>query len=619
MTWFHQHLVARRARIGRFVVWGISAVLLLAFFRVQILSSERYQLQSKTNRLRRVPIPAPRGLIVDKKGVVLADNVPGYSVGLLAASAESLLAVMDRLAPMVVVDSAARARILHHWRRNPGEPAVVVRDAPLHMVAALEERRPWLPGLVVQSEPKRRYPFGAITAHLVGYVGEITDQELQSGRYSGARLGTLVGRDGMEATYDRRLRGREGFRFVEVDALGRTVREASEEAALVPQPGEMIRSTVDLELQRFIAEIFPAGRRGAVVALDPRTGAILALYSSPSYDPSVFTGTLDPERWEALRTAEDYPLLNRATQARYPPASPFKLAVAAMALKRGIVTLDSRMPIACRGVLRYYNRSFRCWKTEGHGDLDLAAAIQHSCDVYFYQLGLKLGLASLLHDGAELGFGEATGIDLPGEYRPVFPPSTEYYTRRYGPRGWTSAVTLNLAIGQGENAQTLINMVSFYAMLAHPDGLGPEPHVAARAAAGQPRRLEIPAEALAGLRDALASVVERGTAAGARLAGLRIGGKTGTAQNPHGPDHGWFIAFAPMDEPRVVVGAVIEFAEHGSSVARIVAPIIARSLLGPAAPPIRAAEIERLFPPDSAPPPVLILPDTGVRVPPRTG
>lgn len=613
MNWFHPHQLARRVRVAQGLLWLVGAVLLVAFLRVQVLSSSRYRVRSELNRMRSVPVPAPRGLITDRNGVVLAENEPGYWVGLLAPSADSLRATLKRVAPLLRlsprdIEDAERA-----FRRTPYRPALLRRDASFDLVSALEERRVIMPGLVIQAEPRRRYPFGAIAAHVVGYVAEITEQELAAGTISGARPGLLVGRDGLEREYDDRLRGKDGKRFVEVDALGRSVREAEVGQSLAPEQGEAIRTTIDIDLQRYVAENFPAGMRGAVMAMDPESGAILAMYSSPAYDPNTFIGGVDPELWSQLSQAADFPLLNRAIQARYPPASPWKLVVAAMAMNRGLVDLSSHMPIPCRGGLQYYNRYFRCWKLEGHGDLTLAEAIQYSCDVYFYQLGLKFQLNSLLGDAGRLGFRDRSGIDLPNEIRPLFPASTEYYNQRYGPRGWTNAVTLNLAIGQGENAQTLANMVAFYAMLANPDGRAPQPHLVATRGAPS-RSLELPPTALAGLREALVEVVQHGTAAGARVAELRIGGKTGTAQNPHGPSHGWFIAFAPADRPRVVVGAVVEFAEHGSAVAPLVNRIIARHLLGPTLPQLTAADYQIVLPDDSAPGPVPILPDTIGRI-----
>lgn len=347
--------------------------------------------------------------------------------------------------------------------------------------------------------------------------------------------------------------------------------------------------------------------------MDPRTGEMLALYSSPTYDPNGFVGGLDPAIWQVLSQAEDSPLLNRVVQARYPPASPWKLVVASMAMKRGLVGLGSQMPIPCTGGMRYYNRYFRCWRVQGHGVLNLAEAIQHSCDVYFYQLGLRLQLANMLHDVGELGFRDVSGIDLPNEIQPIFPPSTEYYNRRYGPRGWTNAVTLNLAIGQGENAQTLIGMTRFYAMMANPDGTAPEPWFVEPADVRNRRRVGLDPDALGGLREALVAVVARGTAAGARVENLRIAGKTGTAQNPHGPDHGWFIGFAPAEDPQVVVGAIVEFAEHGSAVAPLVTQIITRHLYGARGASPRALDVDLDVPADSAPQPLPILPDPTTR------
>jgi penicillin-binding protein 2 len=611
VSWFRPHLVARRAEVARWAIWLISAVLLVAFFRIQVLASSRYRVRSERNRLRSVPIPAPRGVITDRNGVVLAESEPGYSIGLFAPSLDSLRSTLKRIAPLLGLGPADLAAAERAYRTTPYQPVRLRRDAPFELVSALEERRVLIPGLVIQAEPKRHYPFGSVAAHVVGYVAEITESELAAGAIRGARPGLLVGRDGLERQYDDILRGRDGERFVEVDALGRSVRESGVAQDLEPEPGKTIRTTLDIELQQFVAETFPRGMRGAVMVMDPATGEVLALYSSPAYDPNWFIGGVDPKLWTALSTAEDFPLVNRATQARYPPASPWKLVLAALAMHRGLVDLDTRMPVPCRGGLQYYNRYFRCWKATGHGDLTLAEAIQYSCDVYFYQLGLKLGLANLLADGGRLGFREPSGIDLPNEIRPLFPASTAYYDRRYGPRGWTSAVTLNLAIGQGENAQTLASMMAFYAMLANPDGQAPDPHLVVGSPA-RTRSLGLTPEQLAGLREALVEVVQRGTAAASRVADLRIGGKTGTAQNPHGADHGWFIAFAPADAPRVVAGAIVEFAGHGSAVAPMVNRIIARYLQGPSA-PVLSADYQLLLPADSAPESVPILPDSAGR------
>jgi penicillin-binding protein 2 len=584
-------------------------VLAIAFFRVQVLRSERYQVLSESNRLRAVALPAPRGLVVDRSGVVIAENVPGYAVALNAPSEDDLTRTLAALQPILQLDSARHRDVLARYGRAPSEPVVVIRDAPFEMISALEERRPWNPGLVIQSTPRRRYPFGQAVAHVLGYVGEINERELASDRYRGVRPATLLGRAGVEQYYDDRLRGRDGVHFTEVDALGRTVRAEGIEERLAPEPGETIRTTLDVRLQEFVDSVFPVGMRGAVVAMQPATGEILALYSAPSFDPNAFIGGIDPVAWAQLVDRGDFPLFNRAIQARYAPASPFKLAVAAMALRRGIVDIDSHMEIPCRGGLQYYTRYFRCWAVDGHGDLSLREAIQYSCDVYFYQLGLKIGLDSLLKDAVSMGFAAPTGVDLPEEKTPVFPASTEYYNRRYGARGWTNAVTLNLAIGQGENTQTLLNMVRHYAMLASPNGTAPTPHLV-EGEQLERESLGLSSSDLDDLRRALIAVVDEGTAAGARIADLQIAGKTGTAQNAQGEDHGWFVGFAPADDPQIVVGAIVEFAEHGSSVAPLVTQIMARYLLRDEAGAADAAAYRIQLPRDSAPAPLSILPDS---------
>ena len=608
MTSFHPHLLDRRLRVTNIVVWGAFAVISIAFFRTQILEHGKFKLQSETNRLRPIILPAPRGIITDRNGRVLADNVPGYTVSLLPgteptldAQVASLRNRLERVAPIIGLDSAGLERVLARFRRAPYQPALVLADAPFAVVSQLEERRLLVPGLVIQTEPKRYYPDSSVAAHLLGSIGEVTEQEL--GQRTGLRPGAQVGRDGVEREYDDSLRGADGVRFVEVSALGHVVRDAAVSTTLRPEAGAAVHTTIDLDLQRYIAKIFPAGQRGAVMAMNPNTGEVLALYSAPGFDPNRFVGGVDPAYWRGLNESPAHPLLDRAIQARYPPGSTWKLAMAAMALKRGIVTLRSHMNIPCRGGLQFGNRFFRCWMSNGHGDLTLQEAIAQSCDVYFYQLGMKLGLTSLLEDANGWGFRSRTGIDLPGESPPEFPSGTEYFDRLYGPRGWTSAVALNLAIGQGENAQTLASMLRLYQMLAS-DGRERPPYVVRQ---GETLRtgLDLAPEQLAGLRQAMINVVERGTARGAQLASLTIAGKTGTAQNPHGPNHGWFIGFAPADKPEIVVGAIVEFAREGPYVAPLVARVIARYL---GADTVEASEYRIVLPADTAPHEVQILP-----------
>ena len=606
MNAFHPYLLDRRLGVARTAVWIVLGILVMSFFRTQILGHGKYQLQSETNRLRPIPLPAPRGVIYDRNGHVMAENVPGYTVSLLPGPEANLRSTLARIASIANIDSTAIERVLQRARRAPYQPALVLGDAPFNVVSALEERRVAIPGLLIQAEPKRSYPDSAV-AQLVGYVAEVTEAERTS-KFAKVRLGGLVGKDGLELQYDSALRGDEGLRFVEVNARGQMVREAAAAANLIPVPGTDLHTTIDLDLQQYIARMFPPGQRGAVMALNPNTGEVLALYSAPTFNPNAFVSGISPAYWRTLSENPARPLLDRSIKTRYPPGSTWKLAVAAMALKRGIVGPRSHMPIPCRGGLQYGNRFFRCWNARGHGDLTLTEAIAQSCDVYFYQLGIKLGVTSLLEDANDWGFRGRTGIDLPGEIPSEFPTGPEYYDRLYGPRRWTSAVALNLAIGQGENAQTLIQMVRLYQQLAS-DGRMRTPFVVRASTEAARASLDLTADQLATLRRAMIAVVEQGTARGSRLSNLTIAGKTGTAQNPHGLDHGWFIGFAPADKPEIVIGAIIEFARHGTAVAPLVSRAIAHYL---GIDERTAAQLQVTVPNDSAPAPfqIPLVPDT---------
>jgi penicillin-binding protein 2 len=579
MNGFDSYRVRERAEIARVVLIGAFLVLASAFFRTQIIQHDKFQLKAETNRLRPIALTPPRGTILDRRGDVIAENVPGYSVKLLAPSVDSLRAVLARMNRFVPVDTARIEEVIRRFRQARYQPAIVFGDASFETVARLEEHRTVLPGLVIQSEPKRLYPAGRAVAHLVGYVSEVTEADLADKRYPGADLGTIVGKAGLERQYDDTLRGSAGVRYIEVNARGRLVREDAGSAPLPPTSGKPIGTTIDLDLQRFIDSIWPPEVRGAMIAMTPK-GEVRALYSAPTYDPNDFVGGISGALWRSLNEDEARPLLNRAIQTRYPPASPFKLAISAMALKRGLVTLDTHMPTPCRGGMRLGNRVFRCWKKEGHGSLDLIGAVAASCDVYFYQVGLRLGLSAIIEDGVLMGFRDKSGIDLENEKDPIYPSSTAYFDRLYGPRYWSPpATTLNFSIGQGENTQTLINMMTFYEGLAG-SGRAATPYLV-RPASSKTRDLGLTPAQLDGLRHALIAVVERGTAAASRRKDLAVAGKTGTAQNPHGEDHGWFIGFAPAEQPELVVGGIMEFAEHGTTVVPYVVKALRRYLLGP--------------------------------------
>jgi penicillin-binding protein 2 len=622
MNGFDSYQVRERASAARWVLSLVFAVLIGAFFRTQILQHDKYQLRAETNRLRAIPLEPPRGPILDRNGRVIAENLPGFSVKLLATSADSLRAVLGRMATVVPFDSSEVEAVVRRWRAAPYQPVTVFGDAEFPTVSRLEEHRPYLPGLIIQSEPKRMYPQGRAVAHLVGYVSEVTETDLERNRFPGAALGSIVGKAGLERQYDSVLRGRAGVRYAEVNARGRLVREDVGAASLPPTTGHVLQTTLDLDLQRYIDSIWPVGVRGAMIAITPK-GEIRALYSAPSYDPNLFVGGISTTDWRKLNDDPAIPLLNRAIYGRYPPASPFKLATAAMGLKRGLIDLRTRMAVPCTGGYRLGNRIFRCWKKEGHGSLDLVGAVAQSCDVYFYQLGQRVGLEHILEEGVEMGFAGRSGVDLPSEQASIYPGSLAYFDSLYGPRNWSAPATiLNFSIGQGENTQTLINMVQFYQALAG-DGVEVQPYIV-RPTGRVSHQLGLAEEQLKVLRRALIAVLEQGTGARSRRGGLTIAGKTGTAQQSAGKDHGWFLGFAPAEEPVLVVGAIMEEAEHGSDVGPYVADALARYILGPDSTrpaPVRREAVAAALVRDSAPRPETI-PDSATppapALPPET-
>jgi len=576
---FHPNDVERRARIALAIVAAGLVVLTGAFFRLQVLQYDRYALAAEDNRLREIPLPAARGMIYDRRGQVIAENIPSYTISVLARSERGVRDLMARIAAFAPVTPEQVGGAVRRYRHDPSRPVVLFTEAGFPLVSVLEERRVEFPELIVQSAPKRWYPDSSVVSALVGYTGEISDRELADSAYLDYKPGQQVGKDGLEKQYEARLRGREGIRFVEVDARGRMVRERAR-TDLAPVSPAPLRTNIDLDLQRFVAALFGDSLIGGVVAMDPNTGAVLALHSAPTFDPNRFTGGIPRSYWTALQSDPRRPLYNKAIKGTYPPGSIWKLATAITAMEAGLVDIHDRMPTPCRGGYQYGNRYFRCWDPKGHGNVDLAGAIAHSCDTYFYQLGLKVGLQRLIAGGIRLGARQRSGIDLPAENRPLYPtdPAREYYDRRFGARGWSNAVTLNLSIGQGEHAQTVANMARFYTALAT-DGTAARPEIVASAAERTSLFRLTPAQ-MTGLQEALASVVGSGTAAGSRLEGITVAGKTGTAQNAADirRDHAWFVGYAPAEHPQIVVAVMLEFGLHGSRAARIATRIVERYL-----------------------------------------
>ncbi len=580
---FHPNEIARRARVATLIMGAAFGVLVLAFFRTQIIRNQEWSLRSEENRLREVPLPAPRGNIVDHTGRIIAENVVGYTVSLLPQSLDSLRGTLQRVAQIVPLSRGEIDAAVRRYRRSPVRPTVILPDATFEEISVLEEHRIDFPNLIIQSSPKRYYPDGAAVAAFVGTIGEVSDSELASPDFAGYKPGQLVGKQGLERQYETMLRGREGSRFVEVDARGRVVREVGAREDLAPQQGAPVYTNIDLDLQEYIAQLFGDSLSGGVVALDPRTGGVLALYSGPSWDPNRFVGGVSMAYYDSLLANSKTPLYNKATQGMYPPGSTWKLATAVIGLQDSLVTMDSRMPQPCTGRFNYGDRYWACWDAAGHGALNLSEAIEKSCDVYFYQLGLRIGLTRLIAGGVQLGFDASTGVDLPEDSRPRFPDRLQYFDQKYGPRGWTQGATvMNMSIGQGENAQTVLDMARFYTALAE-DGMEATPEIRTMA----PHRIRIfslPPDQLTALRQALMGVVEAGgTAASAQIQGVALAGKTGTAQtgvrrNGVELNHAWFTGFAPADDPQIVVAVMIEYGGHGTRAAHVASSIIGHYL-----------------------------------------
>jgi penicillin-binding protein 2 len=550
--------------------------LALQFFRVQMLRSNDYMLRSESNRLRPLPVAAPRGTIFDRNGRVIADNVPGYVIYVLRESRESTQETLEKLQPHLGLTEGRIEGLMARYRRH--EPLVVDFDADFRSVSVLEERREDLPGVVIEMRPKRRYNGGRAVSHALGYVNEITAEELDEERFSEYEQGVLIGKVGIESQYEERLQGRRGVRYLEVDALGRIVGSLAGIDEDPGQPGEDIDLTLDLELMEWIHEIFPDSLAGAVVALDPVDGGVLAMYSAPTFDPNAFVSELTPEEWAELESDPGKPLLNRTVMGLYPPGSTWKLAAAAIALDRGVVGPHEIMPEACTGGIVRGGLYRGCWLAEGHGYLDLAGAIANSCNVYFYQLGEKIGLDPLLEAGTQFGFAEQCGIDLPQESSGIFPESRDFWERQFGYEPLEGEV-LSLAIGQGPNSQTPLKMAQFFLALAR-DGSAPTPHLIDDPDPTEGWRLNLSTESIEALREGLRGVTSPGGTAfyGTALEHWEVLGKTGTSQNAQDLDrpHAWFAGMAgPWEgEPEIVVVVLVEFGESGSGIA---APLMAKT------------------------------------------
>jgi penicillin-binding protein 2 len=580
--------IASRVRILQGVGLALFFLLLGRLYWLQVVKYREFRTLSENNRIRIRVVRAPRGVILDRKGVLIGVTQGSYDLIVTPVDVEDLDGELRLLSKVVEFDPGEiREKILKAKEANPYRSITVARDLRFEQVSVVEFNREALPGFSILVEAKRSYPFGPEFAHVLGYVGEASEKELAAARGEQVSLGDIVGKYGLEKARDDVLRGENGGRQVEVDAAGRDKRLVNE---VPPRTGGAIQTTIDADIQRTAYKAME-NRAGAVIAMIPKTGDILAFVSAPAFDPNAFSRGIRKEEWAQLVTDPGTPLQNKGLQGTYAPGSTVKPFLALTALETGIQ--NPKALVRCEGSLTFGDRTFRCWKKKGHGWVDMYKAIVQSCDVYFYTLGLKLDPDRIASLERGAGLGVLTGVELPGEKSGLVPDT--FWKREVMKSRWYSYESLLLGIGQGAIHVTPLGMVSGYAAIAtggkvmrprlvsrvvRMDGTSEEfPPVLQRDLSWSPNNVAVIRRALAGV------VNDHGTGGAARLPDIVVGGKTGTAQivSIKGKmiktedlpyeirDHAWFIGFAPASDPEICVVALVEHGGHGGSAA---APLV---------------------------------------------
>jgi len=578
---------------NRFLTLSIAAIviflmLVMRLWYLQVISSERYLILSEKNRIRYIPITAPRGSIYDRNGELLVDNRPAFDVSVFPEEVGDKEKLLDRLSSFLSVNMDVLQRRWEEGRSFPRyRPVPLAEDVSWETMEKIQENAGDLPGVLTEVRPLRSYPYEEMAAHLFGYLGEITERELQSAKYDGCLPGDFVGKGGLEKKLEDYLRGQAGERLVEVDVKGKELRILKTRESV---PGNRVFLTLQRDLQLAAEEAF-ADQAGAAVALNVQTGEVLALVSKPSFNPAVFARGITGKEWIELLRNPRHPLQNKAIQGQYPPGSTFKIVTALAALKAGVVTPETTFK--CQGSFHLGNRDFRDWKKEGHGVTDLRKALKQSCDVWFYKVGLDLGIDRLSQTARELGMGEPLGFALEGEKGGLIP--TRQWKKNRFDAPWYDGETLIAAIGQGYVLATPLQLAVMTAAVAN-GGAVLCPQVVKRVEdlAGNvlfepdPQVIRVVPFAEENLK-----AVHRGLWS-SRLKEIRIAGKTGTAQvvrckEDKGKDrevpyrfrdHALFVAYAPAEDPQIAVAVVVEHGGHGSSVAAPIARTIFASYFG---------------------------------------
>ena len=575
----------RRVMVMSAMVCVALIAIVCQLWYLQVLEGGRFQEASDKNRIRIRPIAAPRGILFDRTGAPLVDNRPAFTLSLIPRELERDVARRDaslgRLSALMHIPYQELLDAVTRVSPESFLPVRLRRGLTMEDVAKVEEWKLELPGVIVEVEPQRAYPTSRFAAHLLGYVREASDEQLKAGRY---RRGDMVGQSGLERLLDEFLRGKDGGERIEVDAMGRPVRLIQ---STEPHPGAQVITTVDRRIQE-AAERAMDGHAGSVVVMDPRNGDVLAMVSTPAFEIDQFTGTIQADAWRRVVQDPDHPLLNRTIQSMYAPGSIFKIVVAAAGLQEGTITPGDRTH--CTGEFHLGAWTFKDWKKEGHGTVDLMGAMRHSCNIYFYEKGLKITGPVIAKYAGMFGLGRPTGIDLLGERFGLIPQAKIRKGRSAA--AFHAGDTVNMSIGQGQVLVTPMQVARFMSAVAN-GGVLWKPRLVQRIE--RPERgvvwsdsgtvnghVDLSPAVWAFLRQSLWAVVnDGGTGGAARIPGLDIAGKTGTAQMianskaEKGQDHAWFASFAPANAAEVVVVVMVERGGKGGQVA---API-ARKIL----------------------------------------
>jgi penicillin-binding protein 2 len=542
-----------------------------------MIKGEEFKERAVENCIRSLVEDAPRGRIYDRQEELLVTNRPSVVVSVIPAEVDDLEKLSERLSKIIGISPEEISQAVKNHRENPFKPVKILDDCKTIKIVEIEERKDELKGVVLEIKPRRDYLYHDFAAHSLGYVGEIDKEELQQFGNPKFQGGDIIGKAGLEKYYDDILRGEKGGKEVEVDASGQEI------ATLLyrkPVPGEDLVLTIDRDLQ-LCGENLLFNKKGSIVVSDPNSGEILALVNRPSFSPNIFANGISSSDWQKLSSNADYPLTNRSVQGLYSPGSIFKVVTAIAALEEGVT--DRKRKIYCSGSFELAGQVFTCWKETGHGSLSIVDAIAHSCNIYFYTLGNDLGIERFNKYMQKFGLEEKTGIDLPAEAIGVIPSAQ--WKEREVKEIWFPGDTINLSIGQGYLLLTPLQVHNIITAIAE-EGEIYKLHLVKKiiSADGKTikeikseiyRKLDFSPDTFKIVKEGLRQTILKGTGWRANIEELAVAGKTGTAQNPQGETHAWFIGFAPYDNPEVCITVFIENGGEGGEAA---API-ARAML----------------------------------------